>query len=104
MNEEPDNEEFDDADAEALLESEVDEDLEAELRKIEKSARRKGPKNPDPAWRKLERMREERMTAALIMDFEDYDIGVLDGIQSDDSDDGIADGFDDEPLPQAASG
>jgi hypothetical protein len=85
MNEEQEHEEeFDDEEAEALLETEVDEDLDRELRAIERT-RRKGPKNPDPAWRKLERMREERLTAELIMDLEDYDIGVEDGrVASDD--------------------
>ena len=28
----------------------------------------------EPAWRKLERIREEKRTAGLLSDFEDYDI------------------------------
>ncbi len=107
MNEEVEQEEFDDEDAEALLEAdvEVDIELDQELRELERS-RRKGAKNPDPAWRKLERLREERRTAELIMDFEDYDIGV-DGDEIDDMDDDADTGADDDlqeiPLRQAAS-
>ena len=29
----------------------------------------------DPAWRRLERLREDKHFAELISDFEDYDIG-----------------------------
>ena len=28
----------------------------------------------EPAWRKLERMREEKRTAGLLSDFEDYEV------------------------------
>ena len=28
----------------------------------------------EPAWRKLERIREEKRTAGLLSDFEDYDV------------------------------
>jgi len=37
--------------------------------------RKKGqPKAGEPAWRRLERRREERETAALMSDLDDYDI------------------------------
>ena len=40
--------------------------------------RRRPPKNVgDPAWRRLERLRDDRRTAELTSDFEDYDIGTL---------------------------
>ena len=32
----------------------------------------------DPAWRRLERLLEDKRTAELTSDFEDYDIGVDD--------------------------
>jgi hypothetical protein len=38
-------------------------------------ARRRGQKMGDPAWRRLERMLEEKRTAELTSDFDDYDIG-----------------------------
>jgi hypothetical protein len=38
--------------------------------------RKKGaPKAGEPAWRRLERRREERETAALMSDLDDYEIG-----------------------------
>lgn len=39
------------------------------------TGKKSGQKVDDPAWRKLERMREERATREMIKDFEDYDIG-----------------------------
>ncbi len=102
MNEEVEPDEFDDEDAEALLEAdvEVDVELDKELRELER-ARRKGRKNADPAWRKLERLREERRTAELIMDIEDYDIG-LDG--DNDAGTGADDDLQEIPLRQASAG
>lgn len=41
-----------------------------DLEKRKKSA----PKAGEPAWRRLERRREERETAALMSDLDDYDI------------------------------
>ena len=34
-----------------------------------------GPKPGEPAWRRLERYREDRETAELLSDLDDYDIG-----------------------------
>ncbi len=39
------------------------------------TSKNRGQKVEDPAWRKLERMREERATREMIKDFDDYDIG-----------------------------
>jgi hypothetical protein len=41
-------------------------------------AKRRGQKAGDPAWRRLERLLEDKRTAELTSDFEDYDIGVDD--------------------------
>ena len=38
-------------------------------------AKRRGQKAGDPAWRRLERLLEEKHTAELTSDFEDYKIG-----------------------------
>ena len=38
-------------------------------------AKRRGQKLGDPAWRRLERLREEKQTAELTLDVEDFDIG-----------------------------
>jgi len=41
-------------------------------------AKRRGQKVGDPAWRRLERLLEDKRTAELTSDFEDYDIGLDD--------------------------
>ena len=33
------------------------------------------PKGAEPAWRKLERMMEQKRTSELLSDFDDYDVG-----------------------------
>jgi hypothetical protein len=38
------------------------------------SQRRRAPKGAEPAWRRLERVMEERRTAELLSDFDDYEI------------------------------
>ena len=40
------------------------------------SAKRRGQRGGEPAWRRLEQRAEQKHTAELISDFEDYDIGV----------------------------
>lgn len=37
--------------------------------------KRNAPKMGEPAWRRLERIREERQTAEQLSDFDDYQIG-----------------------------
>jgi hypothetical protein len=45
------------------------------MRDVE-SQRRRAPKGGvEPAWRRLERVMEERRTAELMSDFDDYEIG-----------------------------
>jgi hypothetical protein len=71
MNGRPEQDEFDDEDA---LDS--DDNLDDVFRDIDQSRRRSAaPKGGDPAWRRLERLREEKYTAELTSDFDDYDIG-----------------------------
>jgi hypothetical protein len=51
-----------------------DVDVDHLFRDLDKR-KRSGVKTGDPAWRKLERIREEQRTAELVSDFDDYDIG-----------------------------
>jgi hypothetical protein len=75
MNEKAQEDEFeDDADDDEIVEGGDDVDVEHLFRDLEKR-KKSGPKVGDPAWRKLERYREERHTAELVSDFDDYDIG-----------------------------
>jgi hypothetical protein len=58
------------------------------MRDVE-SQRRRAPKGAEPAWRRLERVMEEKRTAELLSDFDDYKI-----------DEGAA--LDADPLDRAA--
>jgi hypothetical protein len=43
------------------------------------SQRRRAPKGAEHAWRRLERVMEERRTAELLSDFDDYEIFDTEG-------------------------
>jgi hypothetical protein len=78
MNEKPESEEFDEDedDVGAVGAEDLDVDhLIADLDKRKKSIVKAG----EPAWRRLERIREERETAERLSDFDDYEIGEADG-------------------------
>jgi hypothetical protein len=46
----------------------------AQLQDLDKR-KRGAPKGAEPAWRKLERMMEQKRTSELLSDFDDYDVG-----------------------------
>ena len=73
MNEKPESEEFDEDEEEVAFEatSEVDFDR---LAKDLDAAKKRGQKLGDPAWRRLERRFEDKHTAELTSDFDDYNI------------------------------
>lgn len=73
MNEKPESEEFDEDEEEPTFEatSEVDFDR---LAKDLDAAKKRAQKQGDPAWRVLERRTEEKITAELTSDFDDYNI------------------------------
>ena len=73
MSEKPESEEFEEEDAEATVQGD-DVDVDHIMRDVE-SQRRRAPKGAEPAWRRLERVMEERRTAELLSDFDDYEIG-----------------------------
>jgi hypothetical protein len=74
MSEKSESEEFDEDDAEEPADTGEDLDVDHMIKGLE-SLKRRGPKIADPAWRRLERLREERHTAEMVSDFDDYDIG-----------------------------
>lgn len=82
MSEKSQAEEFDDDEDGAVpVDEDGDGDDEQNVdRLIDDLDKRKksGPKPGEPAWRRLERRREERETAALLSDIDDYDIGLED--------------------------
>ena len=90
MSEKPESEEFEEEDAEDAAPGGDDVDVDHIMRDVD-SQRRRAPKGAEPAWRRLERVMEERRTAELMSDFDDYEIaGAEDGAES-------ADGDSDEP-------
>jgi hypothetical protein len=75
MNEKAQDDEFEEDDADDEIADSGDEvDVDHLFRDLDKR-KRAGVKAGDPAWRKLERIREEQRTAELVSDFDDYDIG-----------------------------
>lgn len=68
--------EFDDSDDEETLDGEgADEEVDlARLARDMDLARRRGSRPGIPAWRKLELLAEQKRTAELTSDFDDYDL------------------------------
>jgi hypothetical protein len=100
MSEKPESDEFDEEDAEDVAPGGDEVDVDHIMRDVE-SQRRRAPKGAEPAWRRLERVMEERRTAELLSDFDDYKIG-----DADEHGDGDGDGdaeADSEPEAEADS-
>ena len=97
MSEKPESDEFEEEDAEDVAPGGDEVDVDHIMRDVE-SQRRRAPKGAEPAWRRLERVMEERRTAELMSDFDDYEIS--------DADDGASDADDaddsDEPSAHAS--
>lgn len=74
MSEKPETEEFDE-DADELVSETDDVDLDRVTKDLE-MAKRRGQKGADPAWRRLELLMEQKRTAELLSDFDDYDIDL----------------------------
>ncbi len=78
MSEKPESDEFEEEDAEDTPPGGDDVDVDHIMRDVE-SQRRRAPKGgAEPAWRRLERVMEERRTAELMSDFDDYEIADAD--------------------------
>ena len=94
MSEKPESDEFEEEDAEDVAPGGDEVDVDHIMRDVE-SQRRRAPKGAEPAWRRLERVMEERRTAELMSDFDDYEIAdaddaASDGDEPDESDDASA--------------
>jgi hypothetical protein len=91
MSEKPESDEFEEEDVEDAPPGGDDVDVDHIMRDVD-SQRRRAPKGAEPAWRRLERVMEERRTAELLSDFDDYKIGKgradkeMDGNGADSSD------------------
>ena len=73
MSEKSESEEFEEEDADEPVSEEADVDLDQVIKDLD-MAKRRGQKVGDPAWRRLEKLLEEKRTAELTSDFDDYDI------------------------------
>lgn len=90
MSEKPE-EDFEDGDANDIVDGGEDLDIDGMMRDLDTHKRRgrgSSSHHADPAWRKLERFLDDQHTAELLTDFDDYDI------QSEDDED--------EPAPSKA--
>jgi hypothetical protein len=81
MSEKPESDEFEEEDAEDAAPGGEDVDVDHIMRDVD-SQRRRAPKGAEPAWRRLERVMEERRTAELMSDFDDYEIAGANGEDS----------------------
>jgi len=86
MSEKPESDEFEDEEEDVPVSDGADVDLDQVNKELD-LAKRRGQKLGDPAWRRLERIIEDKRVAELTSDFDDYDIGVEDdGAGSEDDD------------------
>ena len=69
----PDSDEFDEDEEDEGSPEEEELDLDRAIKDMEIAKRRAGKGNA-PAWRRLEQRLEQKRTAELISDFEDYDL------------------------------
>jgi hypothetical protein len=103
MSEKPESDEFEEEDAEDVAPGGDEVDVDHIMRDVE-SQRRRAPKGAEPAWRRLERVMEERRTAELMSDFDDYEIADADDGASDpDESDEESDESDESPSHAAKS-
>jgi len=78
MSEKPESDEFEDEEADEPVSEAADVDLDQVNKELD-LAKRRGQKLGDPAWRRLERIIEDKRTAELTSDFDDYEIGDDEG-------------------------
>jgi hypothetical protein len=72
MSEKPESDEFEDEEDDTPVVGE-DVDLDQVNKELD-LAKRRGQKLGDPAWRRLERIIEDKHTAELTSDFDDYNL------------------------------
>jgi hypothetical protein len=65
--------EFEDEDGEEVAGGDETLDVDRLIQDLDKR-KRGAPKGAEPAWRKLERMMEQKRTSELLSDFDDYDV------------------------------
>ena len=71
----PESDEFEDEDADEIV-GDDDPDLDRAIKDLE-IAKRRSIRAGEPAWRRLEQRLEQKRTAELISNLEDYDLSAL---------------------------
>jgi hypothetical protein len=71
----PESDEFEDEDADEIV-GDDDPDLDRAIKDME-IAKRRSIRAGEPAWRRLEQRLEQKRTAELISNLEDYDLSSL---------------------------
>ena len=74
MSEKPESDEFEEEDGEDVPGDEESLDVDRLMQDLDKR-KRGASRGAEPAWRKLERLLEQKRTSELLLDFDDYDIG-----------------------------
>jgi hypothetical protein len=75
MSEKPESDEYEDEDDDTVQGGDEDSlDVDRLMQDLDKR-KRGAPRGSEPAWRKLERLLEQKRTSELLSDFDDYDIG-----------------------------
>jgi hypothetical protein len=74
MNEKPESDDFEDEESEEVASDEESLDVDRLMQDLDKR-KRGAARGAEPAWRKLERLLEQKRTSELLLDFDDYDIG-----------------------------
>ncbi len=85
MSEKPESDEFEEDEDDTPVSDGADVDLDQVNKELD-LAKRRAQKLGDPAWRRLERIIEDKRVAELTSDFDDYDIGIEDDAAGDDED------------------
>ncbi len=75
MAEKPESDEFDDEESDDEAGGEDSLDVDRLMQDLDKRKRGAARNVEEPAWRKLERLLEQKRTSELLSDFDDYDIG-----------------------------
>ena len=72
--EKPESSEFEDDEADGVDGDDESLDVDRLMQDLDKR-KRGAVRGTEPAWRKLERLREQKRTSELLSDFDDYEIG-----------------------------
>lgn len=74
VSEKPESDEFEDEEGDGVESDDESLDVDRLMQDLDKR-KRGAVRGAEPAWRKLERLKEQKRTSELLSDFDDYEIG-----------------------------